>query len=37
MDELLKLFPDLGAFVAAALDEIPGPKDKQKKKRFLLW
>jgi len=36
-DELLKMFLDLRAFVNAALEEIPGPEDKQKKKRFLLW
>jgi len=31
-DELLKMFPDLRACVGAALEEIPGPEDKQKKK-----
>jgi len=25
IDELLKMFPDLGAFVDAALEEVPGP------------
>jgi len=28
------MFPDLGAFVGAALEEIPIPKDKQKRKDF---
>jgi len=32
IDELLKMFPDLGAFVDAALEEIPGIEDKQKRK-----
>jgi len=37
IDELLKLFPGLEVFVDAALNEIPGQEDKQKKKRFILW
>jgi len=37
IDELLKMFQDLGTFADAALEEIPGPEDKQKKKRVLPW
>jgi len=31
IDELLKMFLDLGEFADAALEEVPGPEDKQKK------
>jgi len=34
IDELLKLFLDLGTFADAAIEEIPMPKDKQKRKDF---
>jgi len=34
IDELLKMFLDLEAFLDAALEEILGPKDKQKRKDF---
>jgi len=32
VDETLKMFPDLEAFVDAALEEIPRPKDEKKRK-----
>ena len=34
IDELLKMFPDMEAFVDATEQEIPRPKDKQKRKDF---
>jgi len=37
VDESMEIFPDMSAFTDAALEEVPRPKDKQKKKRFLLW
>jgi len=35
IDELLKMFPDLEAFVDATLEEILRPEDKQKRKGTL--
>jgi len=34
VDELMEIFPDILAFTGATLEEIPRPKDKQKRKDF---